>query len=346
MAKVKAFGVDGHLLGWLEQWLTGRMQRVVLNGKKYKWTAVKSGVPQGSVLGPLLFSIFISDLDQATVNMDIVKKFADDTKMAKVVSGEADRAAIQKDLDSLCGWATKWGMAFNIPKCKVMHLGHNNPKFSYTMVGQPMVVTDKERDIGVTVSKNLRPGPQCEKVARVAKAVLKQIKSTFHYRDRHIFRSLYIQYVRPHLEYAVQAWAPWMLGDIACLEKVQEKAVRMVTGLQGKTYEDRLIELNLTSLRDRRTEQDMMQTYKILHGHDRVDSNQWFVKAAQTGDGARTRLQAGTWNLRPQHGQTEVRRNFFSQRVVPTWNSLPEELRSVRTITGFKNGYRKFKERN
>ena len=107
-----------------------------------------------------------------------------------------------------------------------------------------------------------------------------------------------------------------------------------------------MIELNLTSLRDRRTEQDMMQTYKILHGHDRVDSNQWFDKAAQTGDEARTRLQAGTWNLRPQHGQTEVRRNFFSQRVVPTWNSLPEELRSVRTITGFKNGYRKFKERN
>ncbi len=94
------------------------------------WAEVLSGVPQGSVLGPLLFVIFISDIDEAVTQVDIIKKFADDTKIGQKIATEQDRKDMQQALDNLGTWASRWGMEFNVPKCKVMHLGHNNPKTS------------------------------------------------------------------------------------------------------------------------------------------------------------------------------------------------------------------------
>ncbi len=166
----------------------------------------------------------------------LIKKFADDTKVAKVIGDPADRDKLQEALDCLCDWADKWGMSFNVSKCKVMHVGRNNPDYEYTMRGQKLETTNEERDIGVMITKNLKPSVQCEKAAGSAMTVLNQLRRNFHYRDRHTFLRLYKQHVRPHLEFAVQAWSPWMVGDIEDekLEKVQEKAVRMVAGLKGK----------------------------------------------------------------------------------------------------------------
>jgi ribonuclease P/MRP protein subunit RPP40 len=101
-------------------------------------------------------------------------------------------------------------------------------------------VTEEERDIGVIVSKNLKPASQCKKAARTAQTVLSQISRAFHYRDRHVFIRLYVQYVRPHLEFAVPAWSPWLEADKEVLEKVQRRAIQMVSGLKAHTYEDRL----------------------------------------------------------------------------------------------------------
>ena len=160
-------------------------------------------------------------------------------------------------------WADKWGMSFNVSKCKVMHVGRNNQEYEYTMRGQKLEKTDEERDIGVMVTKNLKPSAQCEKAAGRAMPVLNQLKRNFHYRDRHTFLRLYKQYVRPHLEFSVQAWSPWLVGDIERLEKVQEKAVRMVAGLKGKEYAERCLELGLETLEQRRQKQDMALVYKM-----------------------------------------------------------------------------------
>ena len=123
LEKLRAHGVSGHLLRWIRNWLTGRQQRVVLNGKKSGWEQVLSGVPQGSVLGPLLFMIFINDLDVAARKAKFLKKFADDTKLGGRVSTEEERAALQEALNELCVWAATWGMEFNVKKCKVLHIG-------------------------------------------------------------------------------------------------------------------------------------------------------------------------------------------------------------------------------
>ncbi len=111
---------------WIEDWLTGRTQRVSIQGEQSEESNVDSGVPQGTVLGPTLFSVYIDDLESEIERrkLDVlVKKFADDTKGAKVIRSPEDRDKMQTALDCLCDWAETWGMAFNYGKCKVMHVG-------------------------------------------------------------------------------------------------------------------------------------------------------------------------------------------------------------------------------
>ncbi len=124
-------------------------------------------------------------------------------------------------------------MQFNVEKCKVMHVGRHNPQYEYFMKGKKLATTEEEKDVGVYVTKNLKPSTHCHRVATKASAVLNQLRKNFHYRDKRTFIKLYVQYVRPHLEFASPAWSPWNQGDQDELEKVQQKAVSMVTGLRG-----------------------------------------------------------------------------------------------------------------
>jgi len=339
LKKLSAHGIRGATLRWIRNWLTGRTQRVVLNGKSSSWEEVLSGVPQGSVLGPILFLIFINDLSGVARMIDAVRKFADDTKLGQRAGTVRDRECMQEALDNLCLWADRWGMQFNVSKCKVMHFGHNNVQQKYWMNGQELTVTEEEVDIGVKVTKNLKPAGQCQKAARTAQTVLGQLSRAFSYRDRHVFMRLYAQYVRPHLEFAVQAWSPWTEADKECLEKVQKRAVKMVSGVKATDYESRLRELGHLTLEERRHQLDMQQVHRILSGKDRVKSDTWFKMAS---DGERvTRAAADPLNLRIPAPRLEVRKNFFSQRVPEDWNRIPPVVKNAETVKAFRNAYRK-----
>ena len=336
MAKLKAHGIDGELLRWISSWLQNRRQRVVLNGSSSGWVAVTSGVPQGSILGPVLFAIFINDLDEGVESIvDILLKFADDTKVGKVISGEEDRKKLQEALDQLWRWADRWEMRFNVEKCHVLHLGRHNPRHKYTMNGIQLEVSEKEKDIGVIISENLKPTTHCEKAARTAMAVLHQILRAFSYRDRTVLPRIYAQYVRPHLEFAVQAWAPWQRGEIELLENVQRKMVREVVGLQGITYEERLVELGMDTLEKRRQDQDLVQVFKILKNVDSVNKETWFKQVPEERS-HKTRATEGGHNIVRVNSKLEVRRNFFSQRVAEKWNALPLNLKSCKSVKEFR----------
>jgi hypothetical protein len=153
---------------------------------------------------------------------------------------ETDAADLQKTLDNMTDWAAKCKMEFNVKKCKVMHFGPGNRNFEYKMNGEKLDETKEERDIGVLVTDDLKPGAQCAKAAKTASTVLGQISRSFRYRDKKIFRALYMRYVRPHLEFASPAWNPWLVKDIEILEKVQKRAVNMIGGLKSDTYEGKL----------------------------------------------------------------------------------------------------------
>jgi len=209
------------------------------------------------------------------------------------------------------------------------------------MGGHVLEETSEERDIGVTMSANLKPAAQCVKAARTASEVLGQIARDFHYRDRTTFMQLYKQTVRPHLKFSSQAWSPWLQKDIEVLEKVQQRAVRMVGGLKGTTYQERLVELGLQSLEARRAEADMLMVYKVLTGKVRIDSNNWFQLAANQIAQQCTRAATDPLRLRKPRARLDIREQFFTVRVVDRWNELPLCVREAPTVQRFRTALRR-----
>ena len=346
LKKVWAHGIRGKIYDWIKVWLEDRVQRVVLNGEASVWAAVLSGVPQGSVLGPLLFLIFINDLDEAGSAAEIIRKFADDTKVAQPIrtngdGGNPDQQKLQDALDGLVEWAGRWGMSFNVQKCKVMHVGRDNSKLPYFMAGLQLETTEEERDLGVVMSNKLKPGPQCLKAAKTAQQVLGQILRAFHARDKKIYIQLYKTYVRPHLEFACPAWSPWTAADRDTLEKVQQRAVRQVSGLQGLTYEEKLKELGICTLEERRHRSDMAMVHRILSEEDTMAAELFEMAAA---GGRRTRVAADPLNVVVKHGRLDIRKNFFSIRVTEPWNNVPAEIKRSRTPASFRMAYAKYRQ--
>uniref|UniRef100_K7F0M2 Reverse transcriptase domain-containing protein n=1 Tax=Pelodiscus sinensis TaxID=13735 RepID=K7F0M2_PELSI len=230
LCKLHGHGIRGKVLSWIENWLKDRKQRVGINGKFSDWRGVTSGVPQGSVLGPILFNLFINDLEKG-VSSEVVK-FADDTKLFRIVKTEADCEGLQEDLTKLSDWATKWQMKFNVDKCKVMHIGKNNPNYTYSMMGANLATTNQERDLGVIVDSSLKTSTQCAVVVKKANRMLGIIRKGIENKTQNILLPLYKTMVRPHLEYCVQMWSPHLKKDILALERVQKRAAKMIRGLE------------------------------------------------------------------------------------------------------------------
>ena len=160
-------------------------------------------------------------------------------------------------------------MMFNVGKCKVLHLGRTNPKHTYYMDGNQLGAVEEEKDLGVLVHHSLKPGAQIAAAAKKANQVLGQILRAFSYRDKTHFIKLFTSRVRCHLEYAVQAYSPWLVKDIETLEAVQRRAVRQVRGIHG-SYEEKLKQCGLTLLIDRRVRGDLIQTFKIVNQVDDI----------------------------------------------------------------------------
>ena len=327
LEKIQAHGIQGNVINWIHQWLSGRKQRVVINGSHSDWSDVKSGVPQGSILGPLAFIIFINDIDCCAEMIDVILKFADDTKAGHQISADRDRQSLQTCLDNLVEWADKWQMQFNISKCKVMHIGRGNPMHTYYMSGIALQEVSTEKDIGVLLDSSLKPSKQCAEAARRANAILGEISRAFHFRDRFVYVNLYKKYVRCHMEFSVSAWCPWSVADKEALERVQRRAVAMVSGLTGTTYKERLEEIGLMSLETRRIRFDMIETFKMLNSFSDVDYTNWFNLIPPTA--RQTRSNTDYMNLERSFARTQVRENFFSVRVPPIWNSLPDDIKKT-----------------
>ena len=264
---------------------------------------------------------------------------------------------IQKDLNNFSKWANDWQMKFNVGKCKVLHLGGSNPKNIYTMDGKELGSVEEEKDLGVMIHQSLKPGVQIAAAAKKANQVLGQILRAFTYRDKTHFVKLFTSRVRCHLEYAIQAYSPWLVKDIEVLEAVQRRAIRQVRGLHG-SYEDKLKQCGLTLLKDRRVRGDLIQTFKIVHQVDDLPINTFFQMAGERHSHAtrnkvtieprevgedmldnRNFIELDNRNLIKQKPKHDIRKHFFSHRVVDQWNGLPNAVKNAKDVNNFKNLY-------
>jgi len=253
LRKLEAHGVVGELLRWFTDWTRDRVQRVVLNGVCSGWAEVVSSVVQGSVLGPVLFTVFINDIDLAIADpMTKTFKYADDSKFGRQIRSPSDAAALQLAIDRIHQWSEKWGMSIHPLKTCVLHFGYSNPEYEYTLKGTKIEPVTSARDLGVIIENNLKPSLHVSSIVKKANGVLSQLRRTLISRDKEVVISLYKVFVRPILESAVSTWCPWERQDINAIEKVQRRATRLVPGIGKMTYEDRLKICNLTTLERRR----------------------------------------------------------------------------------------------
>ena len=324
-------------MNWIRDFLTGRLQRVQVKGTHSEWREVWSGVPQGSVLGPTLFLVYVNDLLDGLHSHG--KLFADDAKIYRRVMTPQDRSLLQDDLDRLTDWSKKWLLKFNQEKCKVMHIGRRNNGYEYKMGSQTLTVTCEEKDLGVLVTPNLKPSAQVAKAAASANSMLGRIKRTFTCLDDTTLPALYKALVRPRMEFAIQAWSPYLQKDVKKLERVQRRATKLIPGLAHLTYENRLLHLNLTTLEKRRRRGDLLETFKIIKGLDKVMATGNFLKRDTTKYSHRTR--GHTFKLSKPHHRTWKRSQFFSSRIVSAWNQLPEDIVNSRSLNTFKHRYDK-----
>ena len=330
LTKLQAYGICGKLLSWIRGFLVGRTQHVRVGESRSDKEDVLSGIPQGSILGPILFTVFINDMPSALQSMCYI--FADDTK---ILNKSSKMNSIQNDIDNLQDWSDQWNLYFNISKCHVLHIGNSNPHNEYTMkhdsTNLKVSECKEEKDLGVTFDQQLKFDSHVNRIVGKANQVLGMVKRAFTLDDTQTFVKLYKTFVRPHLEYANVIWCPYLKRQSVMLERVQRRATRLLKECKDMTYGERLKYLGLHSLKGRRKRGDLIQMFKIFHGYDDVNLCTLFTLSPVNI----TRNSEG--KLYVPHARTNLRKFSFSARVINPWNALPTNVKYSKSINEFKN---------
>ena len=337
---MKSYGLDHKLISWISDFLCCRTQRVRIDNCYSSPTPVKSGIPQGSVLGPLLFVIYINDLPEVCHDLCSLYMFADDTKMYKVINENSNLALLTRACQAMFEWCDKWCRELNIDKCKAHTLGKPTTNLTFDIPYNGITLhlehISSMKDLGITIDSDLNFKEHIYGKIKQAFSMLAIINRNFVNLDTDTFKLLYKSLVRSHLEYGHSVWNPYRIGLIMDLERVQKRATRMVKSCKKLSYSDRLRLLGIPTLKYRRTRGDMIEVYKILH---------IFYDPSVTPTLTRnydTRTRGNDLKLIHNRSKLDVRKYSFSSRIVNLWNKLPNYVVLSENINTFKNNLDKF----
>ena len=319
--KLRSYSVTGTVNRWIENFLSEQTQSVVCSREHSDWIPVKSGVPQGSVIGPILFLIYINDLPE---------------EVKAKVNSEDDAASLQHDLDHLASWEKKWQMQFHPQKCSVLCISRSkSPKiFRYHLHGHILQSETNSKYLGITINNKLSWNNHIDNMCKKANNSLAFLQRNLQISQKHIKAQTYTTLIQPQLEYAAAVWDPWTGTKINAIEKVQRRAARYV-------YRDydcysspttMMQQLGWRSLEQRRVDIRLAFLYKCVHGLVAIDLSSGLVPQKR--------------DLRHGHSMSYIpiidTRNYinnsFLPRTIDQWNCLPEHIATSTSLDAFKEG--------
>jgi hypothetical protein len=341
--KLHGSGIRGRLLQWLKNYLTDRQQRVTINGAKSEWGNILAGVPQGSVLGPLLFLIFINDITHVIRRCNI-RLFADDTCLFVEVDEPAEAAAILNDnLEEIQHWADKWLVTFSPPKTEELLITNKAPRNHPPLFlnNQPITKVNHHKHLGVYLSDNLGWKKNTEEIAKKANRCLGILRPLKFILDRASLETLYKSFIRPILEYADIVWdtPDAHRHSLDILDRVQLEAARLVTGATARCSTENLYrEVGWESLALRRRLHRATMMFKIMTGLAPESLQQKIPNRVE----ARTRYQLrNRGDLQVAVTRLITYSQSFFPNAVRLWNSFTEAITGSQSVASFKHSYLK-----
>jgi hypothetical protein len=333
LSKLNHYGINGRTNRWIRSFLADRTQTVVLDDEKSHTGDVISGVPQGSVLGPCLFLIYINDMPNGITST--VRLFADDTIAYLALKSPDDANTLQEDLDKLAEWEVKWQMEFHPEKCQVLQITRNRTRrvnSSYTLHGHTLEVVNSAKYLGINISSDLGWNQQIQNNCKKATNTLNFLKRNLRINSPRLKEKAYKTLVRPHLEYSSSVWDPHTKTNIDKIEMVQRRAARFALNRYRNlsSVGEMLSILNWPTLASRRRNARLTMLYKMINGHVATDHLQFATPVARPN-------RAAPWyGFHLPYSRTVYHQQSYFPRTIKDWNSLPPDVALAPSLEAFK----------
>ena len=332
--KLNKYGINGHIHTWISHFLTKRTQRVVVDGEHSDWAPVRSGVPQGTVLGPLLFLLYINDLP---LNISsTVRLFADDCVMYRPITNNNDAKQLQNDLDTLTTWQNNWQMKFNAKKCFVLKISRARvlKQHKYQLSNTTLQETTSHTYLGVEISSDLKWTNHVNSITAKANRVFGFVRRNLHSCPKDLRATAFKSLVRPHLEYCSSVWDPHINELVDKIERIQRRGARFVFKDYRKTSSvtEMLNKLDWIPLQERRRIGRITMLHKISNGQIAIPAGK-FLQPVQTRTSSRRNHNKAITRLT---GRTEYYNQSFFPHTINEWNKLPSTLVNITDTKSFK----------
>ena len=349
LLKLNAYGIRGKLLKWLQSYLSNRTQTVVVNGHHSYPEIVKSGVPQGTVLGPVLFIIYLNDL-QTCIKHSITSSFADDTRLKKTIQTTDDSKLLQEDLENAIIWSTENNMMLHQSKFELLAHNTDNSKllqqlpftieYSEYTTSDGSTLSPKEavKDLGVTISPDLSWSLHVSIIADKARRMASWIFSVFYERSAKVMLTLYKALVRSHTEYCCPVWHPSKMEDIMKIESIQRTFTARIREVRHLSYWERLEALNINSLQRRRERYILIHVFKIANNLAPNDIDMKFYQSRRRG----SCVIIPSVNRNSKAKYQTLYDSSFHIIGGKMWNLLPPEIKDKTSLPSFKNSLSKY----